>query len=203
MNYIYRMTHIDNIPHIIRYGITHKSSLNADPNYKAIGDSSIINKRADETRITVDGVKFIPGDYIPFYFYARMPMLYNIQHGYHVEKVLPEDIVYLIVPIASIISAQERVYFFSDGHAISSMTSFYSRKFIDKIDDILDKDAIRNDRWGDDYVIKERKQAEFLVKGDIPFSAVTMICCFNDAARQKLLSMGVSCDIKISQSAYY
>ena len=203
MNYIYRMTHIDNIPHILRYGITHKSSLNADPNYKAIGDSSIINKRAAETRITVDGVKFIPGDYIPFYFYARMPMLYNIQHGYHVEKVRPEDIVYLIVPIASIISAPERVFFFSDGHAISNMTSFYSRKYIDKIDDILDKDAIRNDRWGDDYVIKERKQAEFLVKGDIPFSAVAMICCFNDSARQKLLSMGVSCDIKIAQSAYY
>ncbi len=36
--YIYRMTHIDNIPHILKYGITHKNSKNANPHYKAIGD---------------------------------------------------------------------------------------------------------------------------------------------------------------------
>lgn len=203
MNYIYRMTHIDNIPHILQYGITHKSSPNSNPNYKVIGDTSIISKRASETRMTVDGVKFISGDYIPFYFYVRMPMLYNIQHGYHVEKVSPEDIVYMIVPIASIMSDPERVFFFSDGHAISNLTSFYSSKYIDRIDVILDKDAIRNDMWGDDYVIKERKQAEFLVKGDIPFSAVTMICCYNEATQQKLFSMGVNCDVKIVKNAYY
>lgn len=57
--------------------------------------------------------------------------------------------------------------------------------------------------WGDDYVIKERKQAEFLVKGDIPFSAVTMICCYNEATQQKLFSMGVNCDVKIVKNAYY
>lgn len=197
------MTHIDNIPHILQYGITHKSSPNSNSNYKTIGDISIISKRESETRMTVDGIEFIPGDYIPFYFFARMPMLYNIQHGYHVEKVSPEDIVYMIVPISTIITSPERVYFFSDGHAISNMTSFYSSKDIDRIDDILDKDAIRNDKWGDDYVIKERKQAEFLVKGDIPFSSVEMICCYNEVVKQKLLSMGVNCDIKVVPSAYY
>lgn len=197
------MTHIDNIPHILQYGITHKLSPNSNPNYKAIGNTSIISKRSSETRMTVDGVKFISGDYIPFYFYVRMPMLYNIQHGYRVEKVSPEDIVYMIIPIASIISDPERVFFFSDGHAISNLTSFYSSKYIDRIDVFLDKDAIRNDMWGDDYVIKERKQAEFLVKGDIPFSAVTMICCYNEATQQKLFSMGVNCDVKIVKNAYY
>lgn len=197
------MTHIDNIPHIIQYGITHKSSTNSNPNYKAIGDASIISKRATEARMTVDGVEFIPGDYIPFYFFARMPMLYNIQHGYHVEMLSPEDIVYMIIPVEKIISDPERTYFFSDGHAMSNMTSFYGRNHIDRIDDILDKDAIRNDRWGDDYVIKERKQAEFLVKGDIPFHAVSMICCYNETTKQKLLSMGVNCDVKVAPSAYY
>lgn len=39
------MTHIDNVPHILRYGITHRLSLNANQNYIPIGDSSIINKR--------------------------------------------------------------------------------------------------------------------------------------------------------------
>ena len=197
------MTHIDNMPHILQYGITHKSSPNSNPNYKAIGDVSIINRRAFETRTTVDRIQFVPGDYIPFYFYARMPMLYNIQHGFHVEKVRPEDIVYLIVPISSIISDSKKEYFFSDGHAISTRTNFYSSQDIDRIDDILDVEAIKNNNWGDDYLIKERKQAEFLVKGDISFSFVNSICCYNEAAKQRLLTMGVKCKIIVAQSAYY
>lgn len=42
---IYRITHILNIPHIMRYGITHKTSPHADPHYFAIGDISLINTR--------------------------------------------------------------------------------------------------------------------------------------------------------------
>ena len=33
MNYLYRMTHIDNISHILEHGITHQSSINCNPNY--------------------------------------------------------------------------------------------------------------------------------------------------------------------------
>ncbi|SEA26408.1 protein of unknown function [Arachidicoccus rhizosphaerae] len=33
---LYRITHIDNIPHVLRYGITHKNSPNASPNFVAI-----------------------------------------------------------------------------------------------------------------------------------------------------------------------
>ena len=200
MNYIYRMTHI---PHILQYGITHKSSPNSNPCYKTIGDIDIINKRKYDSRTTLDGIQFVPGDYIPFYFYARMPMLYNIQHGYHVEKVNPEDIVYLIVPLHLIITDSNRVYFFSDGHAISNMTTFYSSKDIGKIDELIDKEAIKNDNWGDDYLIKERKQAEFLVKGDIPFSFISMICCYSEATKHKLLKMGVKCNVKVAPKAYY
>ena len=75
MNYIYRMTHIDNIPHILKYGITHRLSDNANANYKSIGDPTIIQKRSLKVVRTVEGEEFTPGDYIPFYFYVRMPML--------------------------------------------------------------------------------------------------------------------------------
>ena len=39
---IYRITHIDNIPHILKNGITHKDSLKKNLNYKNIGDISLI-----------------------------------------------------------------------------------------------------------------------------------------------------------------
>lgn len=42
---ILRMTHIQNVPHILRYGITGKTSPNANPHYAPIGDTSLIDKR--------------------------------------------------------------------------------------------------------------------------------------------------------------
>ncbi len=34
---VYRMTHIENIPHILQFGITHKSSPNANKNCNYLG----------------------------------------------------------------------------------------------------------------------------------------------------------------------
>lgn len=203
MNYLYRMTHIRNIPHILKHGITHKSSANANPDYQAIGDSSIIHGREEKTAETVAKETFVPGDFIPFYFYVRMPMLYNIQNGYNVKKVSPENIVYLIVLLKPIIDDPRSRYYFSDGHAMSHLTNFYGKESIDRIDEILDKDAILNNDWGNDYVVKERKQAEFLIKGDIPFDYITGICCYNERARERLLEMGVECRIITKPEAYY
>jgi hypothetical protein len=42
---VYRMTHIDNIPHVLQNGITHRTSPNHNPRYTAIGDITLINTR--------------------------------------------------------------------------------------------------------------------------------------------------------------
>lgn len=85
---IYRMTHIMNIAHILKYGITHKNSRNAKGNYKDIGDVSLISTRADRTVIVdngiagnPDGESIVLGEFIPFYFGVKMPMLYVVQNG--------------------------------------------------------------------------------------------------------------------------
>jgi hypothetical protein len=75
---IYRMTHIENIPHILQYGITHRNSPNANPDYVTVGDKSLIDKRnTKQVSIENDGT-IVLGDFIPFYFGVRMPMLYVI-----------------------------------------------------------------------------------------------------------------------------
>ena len=203
MNYIYRMTHIDNIPHILKHGITHRESADADPSYIPIGDTSIIDKRRNLIRETVAGEKISLGDFIPFYFYARMPMLYNIQHGYKVERVDAENIVYLIVAIKAITNDSNRKFYFSDGHTVSRQTKFYGKDRLGDIDRLADIEWVKSNDWGNDYVVKERKQAEFLIMGDIPTSAIATICCYSSNARQRLVDMGVSCDIIVRPKAYY
>ncbi len=211
---LYRMTHIDNIPHILQYGITHKNSPNANPNFVSIGDVSLINTR-DQKQVTVDNGDFLNlgaplitlGDYIPFYFGVRMPMLYVIQNGgnFVMHPTAPDNIVYLACPILQIIKNQT-IYYFSDGHGTDNYTTFYDHTKINDLTDIIDWNAVKAPYWSgqENLNVKRKKQAEFLALADINPGLVTGYGCYNDTAKQKLIGYGIKAEhIKIIPQAYY
>ena len=104
--YLFRMTHIENIPHILQCGITHSDSPNANPIYVPIGDNSIISTR---NKFLLNNGKTL-GDYIPFYFSKRTPMLYVIQKGYNSVVLTPaEKIVYCVSSIQKIIDNKKAI----------------------------------------------------------------------------------------------
>jgi len=202
---LYRMTHICNIPHILKYGITHKHSANADAGYTSIGDSSLINFR-DSKEVYVNGNTVVLGDYIPFYFGIRMPMLYVIQHGYNYvsASIKAEDIVYIVVSLKSIREDKNLEYVFSDGHATDSLTTFYDKTDIESISDIIDWESVTKHFWYDDLDIKRKKQAEFLIKGDVNANCIIGYVCYNIQARKRLVEFGIPEDvIKVVPTAYY
>lgn len=204
--YLYRMTHIDNIPHILQYGITHRTSPNANPDFKSIGDSSLISHRKTFS-FSINGVTHYLGDFIPFYFGKRMPMLYVIQHGgnFVPQATNPEDIVYIVVPLSSIIQDPALEYFFTDGHATDALTQVYDKQYIQQLPSLLNWEAIRTIQWGgsDNLDTKRAMQAEFLVSGDIPVRHIIGYVCYNEAAKQKLLGFGTTQLIKIARQSYY
>jgi hypothetical protein len=103
------MVHIDNIPHILEYGLTHWNSANRNPNCVPIGDNSLINTR---NQTLLPNGKAI-GQYLPFYFWGRMPMLYVIQKGYNeVQTVEAENIVYCISSVQNVIDIPTLLYIF-------------------------------------------------------------------------------------------
>lgn len=121
IKYIFRLVHILNIPHILKYGIVSSSSPNKSEKYVPIGDDSLIVTRKDQ--LIPDTTNRI-GDFIPFYFGTKTPMLFTIQNGYNnVKKQKPEDIVYCVVRIDDIIEKGLTGYF-TDGHARSANTQF-------------------------------------------------------------------------------
>ncbi len=212
---LYRITHIENIPHILQYGITHKDSINKNTVYQNIGDLSLIDTRSKK-RVYIDNGEIDPsngmaaitlGDYIPFYFGVKMPMLYVAQHGGNfVERATsPSDIIYLGCSVSKIISSKLN-FFFSDGHATDMLTSFYDKSKIDELVNIVDWDAVKSSYWGgaENLNIKRKKQAEFLVSGDLSPEFIIAFGCFNEQAKDKLISLGVACEkIKIIPKAYY
>lgn len=210
---IYRMLHIDNIPHIMKNGITHKHSSNFDPNFVDIGDLSLIDTRSTrqvnvdngETFSTVETLTL--GNFTPFYFGVKMPMLYVIQNGGNfVERAnRPEDIIYLVCSVQSIINSS-LVYYFSDGHATDFLTTFYNKQKILDLPQIVDWKAVKTPYWAgqENLDLKRKKQAEFLVSGDIPINFIVGFGCFNDESMKKLLGFGVAEElVKVIQNAYY
>ena len=205
------MFHIANIPHILANGITHKSSPNANPYFVAIGDTSMIAHR-NETQVHVTNgtnntiERITPGNFIPFYFGVRMPMLFVVQHGGNlVESATePENIVYVACSVQAIVNSN-LLYYFSEGHAADFLSTFYNKTKINQLPQIVDWDAVRQKYWGgpENQDVKRKKQAEFLVKGDIPRDFIIGFGCYNDAAKQKLIKFGVDNPIKVIPKAYY
>jgi len=135
-----------------------------------IGDGSLINSRSG-VRLS-NGRRL--GEYIPFYFGVRMPMLYVIQNGFNgVTTTLAINIVYCVTSVKAIIESNTN-FIFSDGHAIDSFSSIYTPGDVNNIETIVDFKAVKAQYWKSetDLDLTFKKEAEFLVFGDVPSEAV-------------------------------
>jgi len=180
------MTHIENMPHILQNGITHSTSANANPNYAPIGDSSLISTRSS---FLLNNGRSL-GEYIPFYFGVRTPMLYVVQNGFNmVAPTPPENIIYCVSSVQKIIDHQLD-FVFTDGHAVDGFSAQYSIDDIQNIETILDRNAIYAKYWKDEKDLdrKRRKEAEFLVMGDIAPTAILGYFTYNEKAKNKLIN---------------
>jgi len=199
--YLFRMTHIENIPHILQYGITHAKSSHYNPSFVPIGDRSIISTRSN---FVLNNGRPL-GDYIPFYFAARTPMLYVIQNSYNLVNPTPaEKIVYCVSSVQQILDLMLD-FVFTDGHAIDSFSTQYSVTDAAKIDEIIDINAIKAKYWKEenDLDLKRRKEAEFLVLGDIAPQAILGYIVYNLTAKEKMHSFGVPEEYVHIKSTFY
>ena len=208
------MTHVDNIPHVLLHGITHKNSPNSNPSYQPIGDTSLINHR-DGREVMITNGKTIEfgwpnmitlGEFIPFYFGFRTPMLYVIQKGgnFVPNPTKPEEIIYCVTSVYKILESGVTFYF-SDGHAVNTLSTFYDSGMVDQIERLVDFEATKARKWKDerDLDLKRRKEAEFLIQQDLPPDYLLGFVCYNDTSKQKLLSFGIP-ENKISvKPSYY
>lgn len=200
LKYAFRITHIDNIPHIARCGIVRANSPLRDEHYVSIGDSQIIHTRGERE---VKGYRL--NDYIPFYLGPRSPMLYVIQHGYNgVQRVEPEKIVYCIVRLDDLVSSDLECIF-TNGHALSYLTTFFRKDCLPDINSYVKYDDVYSSQWNieTDIDLKRRKEAELLVKNDIPTQYVRGFVVYNDGAKQRMCEMGVDEKKIVVNPGYY
>lgn len=203
--YLFRLTHAGNVKHIQEYGITHKNSANANPAYEAIGDSTLISARGTkEVKVEDTGEVITLGDYIPFYFAVRTPMLYVMQKGGNFVPglVRPQEVVYCVLKLESLSAFN---YYFSNGHATDSFTRFYSRNKVEELYSLLDFSAIKAKYWSNesDLDLKRRKQAECLVEGDVKPELIAGYVVYDSATKERLISQGIPQMLIVVRPEFY
>jgi ssDNA thymidine ADP-ribosyltransferase, DarT len=177
--YLFRITHSDNLPFILREGMACRHCLPQDPNFVNIGAGDIIEKR-DNKRVDIAPQGRL-SDYVPFYFAPRSPMLYSIRHQ-------QDDIVY-IVTRASMIEAANLSFVFTDGHALQAFSQFFNDlKDLDAIDwPLMQSEFWRNTEEDNDR--RRRRMAEFLVWNSVPPECIGMICTKTEAKAEAVKQM--------------
>ena len=188
LKYAFRITHIDNIPHVLQCGLVRADSPVHADNFISIGDTQIIKVRGERE---VKGYRI--SDYIPFYLGPRSPMLYVIQHGYNgVQRVDAENVVYLVVRLDELVSHDVDCVF-TDGHALSNLTNYFTKDKLPIINTIIRYEDVFSSRWDldTDLDLKRRKEAELLIKNDLPVQFIKGFVVYNEQAEGRLLAMGV------------
>jgi hypothetical protein len=189
MTAIYHITHIRNLPNIIRDGGLWCDAESVRRNIQPVEIAyTEIKERRTRRKITIP-----PGgvlsEYVPFYFCNRSPMLYAIHMGnVPAYRDGQANIVHL-VSSAEAVSQANLPYIFSDGHAVVQISLFYNDlKDLNQVDWKVVNSWSWHDR-PDDNDRGRRKQAEFLVKNFFPFSLVQEIGVYSAAIRERVLPL--------------
>ncbi len=142
------------------------------------------------------------GEYVPFYFAARSPMLYTI-HRNNVEGYTDGQsrIVHLVTSVEAVV-ALGHGHCFTDRHA----ELFYANYFtsLSDLGEKVDWRAMGLTYWSE---VKEERQAEFLVRTSVPWSCIEEVGVIDAATRVEveavLRGTGARTPVTVRRNWYY
>lgn len=188
---IYHITHVDNLAAIAAAGRLWSDRARMDQRLACslVGMSRIKQRRLEEIEVDCHaGTKV--GEYVPFYFCPRSIMLYILHMGNSPDITYSggqTPIVHLRADLNAVIAwaeSEKRRWACSDRNAGARVASFFKRRQdLNKIN----WPAVANTDFRD-ALVKEGKQAEFLLYESFPWPLVEAIGVRNEAIRVKVQS---------------
>lgn len=188
--WIYHFTHVDNLTGILaadhlscdyvaRQGITRTE----------VGASDIKESRRQRS-IPIAPGGYV-GDYVPFYFAPRSPMMYRIACD-HRDSVPDryqggdKPLVYLVTTVGAVIDAG-LTWVATDGNAATATTDFTSA--LATMDQMVDWPLLEAERWNntaEDPDRQRRRQAEFLVYREVPLRLIRWVAVDSERHRSQV-----------------
>lgn len=181
---IWRIVHRDNLPWVLDHGLHCKNSDVQDPNYVAIGNADLIDRRSHRV------VPVAPGGmlshYVPFYFTPFSPMMYNIYTGRGEVAQRRNEEICILVSTLHKVQQLGLPFVFTDRHAYPQLAKYFNGvENLNEIDWPL-LQARNFKRNPDDPEQIERYQAEALVHDHLPVTGLVGIICYTDAVKNNL-----------------
>lgn len=191
---IYHITDVANLPSIIRSGGLKSDCAMAKVAHTPIGYAHIKQRRMTEVRIPCRGDRFV-GEFVPFYYCPRSPMLYVINKGATDRPAgCQQTIIHLVSTVATAVGTG-RQWAISDGNAGAAYPSFYDD--MKKGFAAIDWEAVRATDWRGKT---SQKSAEFLIADRFPWSAIHSIGCHNSKVAEDIQGILCKCAHRLRQA---
>ncbi len=207
---LYHITHVDNLVSIVEDGglWSEAEIARRRPAHRTVGIGNLKQRRLERCEVGCHPGTRV-GDYVPFYFCPRSVMLYVLHRGNHPELSYgggQRKIVHLEADLRAVVAWADGAavrWAFSDRNAGTS----YARFFNDLGDlDQVSWEAVATNDWRDP-VLKDGKQAEFLVYRFFPWKLVRKIGVIDRGMARTVASLLARADhrpeVAVEPSWYY
>lgn len=216
---LFHITAIDNLSAIFQHGalLCKQHSQAVGINYQNIAHAGAQGIRSAKAVIDPPGGNI--HDYVPFYFAPRSPMLMAIRGG----KVSgcpyqQEDIVYFELLVRNVVRHGAEFVFY-DRNATKAYSKAYSDPY--RLKDVIDWDLLTEPPQLDGFCKyfsdkpepvrysdrMEKRQAEFLIKRQVPLAWFNRIGVLNDAkadqVRALMASFGLNLPVAVMPDWYF
>ncbi len=179
---IYHITDVANLPSILAENGLHSDAVMVKHNPEIIGYDHIKKRRLKEIPVPCCEWRRV-GEFVPFYFCPRSPMLFTINKGNTGRpQGCQRTILHLVSTMASGI-ATGNAWAVSSGNAGTFHTTFAANQ---EALNALDWEAIRATQWQGK---QHQKSAEFLVADFFPWAAIQKIGCQNSTTADKVKAL--------------
>ncbi|UUZ72182.1 DUF4433 domain-containing protein [Polaromonas sp. P1(28)-8] len=171
---LYHITDVNNLPAILSSGGLRSDVAMAGVIHEKIGYAHIKERRMTQYRVPCCGNRFV-GEFVPFYYCPRSPMLFTINKGNTAKPAgCQTDIIHLVSNVGRAIEVGP-TWAISDGNAGAGYTSF-DNKLAALAN--LEWDIIHSNNWAGE-VRRNKKSAEFLVADFFPWQGIDTVACHN------------------------
>jgi hypothetical protein len=181
---VLHFTHLDNLPSIAAAGgLACDWQARQGPMRTEVGDTSI--KEARRRRLVTVEPGGTVGDYVPFYFAPRSPMMFRIAcdcrdaiQGRYQGGDRP--LIHLAARVGTVVDSG-LLWVATDGNARATITHFSTD--LTEIGQMIDWELMRQRMWNstpDDPDRERRRAAELLVLGQAPLSLFHEVAAYSD-----------------------
>ncbi|WP_082584054.1 type II toxin-antitoxin system toxin DNA ADP-ribosyl transferase DarT [Noviherbaspirillum sp. Root189] len=179
---IYHITDVANLQGIVTAGglFSDAQVRASNRNITEIGYAHIKQRRLAEYTVPCCNNRAV-GEFVPFYFCPRSPMLFTINKGSTGRPAGCQTSIVHLVSVVHHATALGRPWAISDGNAGAGYTSFSNDN------DALDKvnwNIVRSNSWGGDRL--HIKMTEFLIADFFPVTSFVEVGCHNEQVAEQV-----------------